>query len=151
MAIMKTCKHCGIVPMNHKCNKARQHKERLRSNKEDRLIYKTNRWQGTRSEVLEEYKNICLWSYFIDGRIILANTVHHITPILDDDTKAFEHDNLIPLNEVMHGLVHRLYDTGYKKECIDILYKLKEMELNVKSLGSYDIKNVLPFYVSPHI
>ena len=87
---------------------------------------------------MDKYKNICLWSFFIDGVVKEASTVHHIIEILKDESKAFDLDNLIPLSEYNHSLIHQYYKTNYK-ECIGLLRTIKDKELIINNLGMYKV------------
>ena len=122
MALKKLCPKCGklIDAGQRYCNEctkkyeARQ-KERYKkydnkrkSNKSWRF-YSTNEWRKVRQYINIKYKGLCLWSYYIEHRIVQANAVHHIIPIEDDYSKRLEIDNLIPLTDMNHRYIHELY------------------------------------------
>ena len=117
-----TCKYCGIVNKPHKCphKKTKWNRD---NNRTDKKIYRTMMWQKTRENILQEYNHICLWSLYIDGEIVQADRVHHIIELLDDESLAYDDDNLIPIEQYKHNYVHKLYKTNK----LDVQQLLKKM------------------------
>ena len=125
MARLIACSVCGRVHMNnYMCNIK---KKRDREKKEDRVdsdIYFSSQWRKLRADVLEDYQNVCLYTFYTEGRAVVANCVHHIIEIMEDDTLAYEVSNLIPLSNDKHKLIHELYREDKKK----IQNELREMK-----------------------
>ena len=121
-----TCKYCGIVNKPHKCPHQRT-KWNRDNNRTDKKIYRTMIWQKTREHILQEYNHVCLWSLYIDGEIVQADRVHHIVELLDDESLAYDEDNLIPIEQYKHNYVHELYKTN----------KLEVQQLLKKMIKSY--------------
>lgn len=69
---------------------------------------------------------IDLYAYYHDGKIIPATMVHHIVPISEDYTKRLDMDNLIPLSDKSHGIVHKAMKEGREEEMIRLLLGYKE-------------------------
>lgn len=138
-----SCGTCGrIHDRNYICDakkKAKADKSRRDRERIDNTYYNTSKWRKLRSKVLDEYDNICLWSFFIEGKAIEANHVHHIEEVLGDDTGVYDWDNLIPLDRYVHrNVVHELYKTDCKKQIQDMLIDMiKDYELGNRELGSY--------------
>lgn len=61
-----------------------------------------------------------------EGKIVKANDVHHIVEILEDETLAYEEENLIGLSKDKHKLIHELYKDN-KKLVQDELKEIKRM------------------------
>lgn len=132
-----TCKSCGIVNKPHICPHKKENRRRYDKDREDKKIYKTKRWQELREQVLQDYNYICLWSFYIDGEIVEANEVHHIVEILEDESKAYDDDNLIPLEYWQHKYIHDLYKKN-KAKAQELLHKMQESYVKGdRTLGKY--------------
>lgn len=117
-----SCKYCGIVDKPHKCPHIKT-KWKRDNNRADKKIYRRIMWQKTRENILEEYNHICLWSFYIDGIITRADTVHHIYELIENETMAYEEYNLIPLRKYQHNYIHKLYKSN-KHELQELLKKM---------------------------
>ena len=117
-----TCRHCGIVSRPHECP---MKKRKYDYTREDKKIYVSKRYRKVREQVLNDYNNICLFSLAIEGKIRPAYEVHHIVEIIEDSSKAYDYDNLIPLTEFRHREVHNLYkkDKANTQELLRTLCK----------------------------
>ncbi|MBE6047764.1 MAG: hypothetical protein E7213_05050 [Clostridium sp.] len=145
-----TCKYCGIVNKPHKCP---HNKRKADRNRIDNKIYESKEYRSLRAEVLEDFNYTCLWSLYVDGKVIEGDRTHHIIEIVQDESKAVEYDNLISLNNKAHEEVHRLYKEGLgiKESIQDLLLNMNESyKTGDKTLGKYrkQIKNIYPPYVS---
>lgn len=131
-----TCKYCGIVSKPHKCPNIKN-KWNRDNNRKDKKIYRTNRWQNTRDSILDSYNHICLWSLYVDGVIVKANTVHHIVELLEDETLAYDEENLITLEQYKHNYIHELYKTN-KIQVQDLLrLMVKSYRDDDRTIGKY--------------
>ncbi|MBE6051610.1 MAG: hypothetical protein E7214_13425 [Clostridium sp.] len=145
-----TCKYCGIVNKPHKCPHSKRKADRTRK---DNKIYESKEYRRLRTEVLEDYNYTCLWSLYVDGKVITADRTHHIIEILEDESKAIEYDNLIALHNKVHEVIHKLYKEGLniKSELQDLLLKMNESyKKGDRTLGKYkkEVKKIYPPYVS---
>lgn len=141
-----TCKYCGIVNKPHRCPHIKT-KWNRDNNRNDKRIYRTSMWQRTRDNILDEYNHICLWSLYIDGEIVQADRVHHIVELLEDETLAYEDDNLIPLDQYKHNYIHELYKTN-KIAVQDLLRKMIESyQKGDRTLGKY--RKMVNFDIPP--
>ena len=61
--------------------------------------------------------------------------MHHITEILEDESLAYEEDNLIPLSNEKHRLIHELY----KKDKAKVKEELRKMKARWKD-GDRNLK-----------
>lgn len=107
---------CGrIHQRGYVCEIKRKRKTDYQNAREDTGIYYSNRWRTIRGQVLEEYNHICLYSFYVEGKIIKATDVHHIIELNDNSSLAYEEDNLISLSKEKHRLIHELYKEDKKK------------------------------------
>ncbi len=103
--MLKTCSHCGIVSSDHVCPYSKRKKRYSLAND----IRKTNKWHIKSKEIKERDNylcRICLLNLY--NTVYKFNTetleTHHIIPINEDDTKAFEDSNLITLCNYHHDM-----------------------------------------------
>ena len=132
-----TCKHCGIVSKPHICPYIQR---RNNSNRKDKRLYKTQRWQDKRKDTLDKYNGMCLWSFYVDGRVKSANEVHHIVEVLEDETLTFDDDNLVPLEFYTHKRIHKLYkESKEQKENVQKLLRkiTEEYRSGDRTIGKY--------------
>lgn len=94
-----------------------------------------------RDNILEEYNNIDLFSYYIIGRVESGDNVHHIVECLEAEDMAYDWDNLIPLSLYTHRrIVHKIYNhsTEIKQELQQMLVDmLRDWNKGNRELGSY--------------
>ena len=110
MGRLIACSSCGRVHQRgYVCEQKRKRNYEYKKDREDTGIYKSKLWDKARGNILEQYHHICLYSFYVEGKIIKAECVHHIVEILDDDSLAYDEDNLISLSKEKHRLIHELY------------------------------------------
>jgi len=131
----KSCKHCGIVSFNHVCPVATKERNAQDAKREDKSIYWSRRWRRMRVDVLEYQEYICLWSLYVDGVIREASPCHHIIPIIEDDKRAYDIDNVIGLNKDVHDSVHELYKTDKVKTMNTLRECMRLWDNNVRTDG----------------
>ena len=138
----KSCKHCGIVNFNHVCPVVTKEKNERDAKREDKSIYWSSRWRKLRAEVLKYQDYICLWSLYIDGVIREANTGHRIVTLMDDESLAYDIENVIGLNEDVHDTIHELYKTD-KNGAMELLrecMRLWDIGVRLDGLGMLQYK-----------
>lgn len=121
--------------------KRQQERSKENSKRVDTKIYNSNKWKRLRDNILEEYNNIDLFSYYVEGRVVVADCVHHIWECLEAEDMAYDWDNLMPLSLHTHRrIVHRVYNinTEVKKQLQQMLSDMLDswIEGN-RDLGSY--------------
>lgn len=129
-----TCRYCGIVNKPHVCPHI---KRKTNNNREDRRVYKTSKWQRTRESILDKYNHMCLWNLYIEGRVVSADEVHHIVEILEDESLAYDEDNLIPLEYYNHTMVHEMYKRNKNKTQQLLRMMIDSYREGDKTLGKY--------------
>lgn len=116
MSRLIACSSCGrIHQRGYVCESKRKRNYEYKKDREDTGIYKSRSWDKARANILEQYHHICLYSFYVEGKIIKATDVHHIIELNDNSSLAFDEDNLIPLSKEKHRLIHELYKEDKKK------------------------------------
>ena len=141
-----SCSICGkIHDRNYMCEAKRViqiERNKGKNNRKDSRLYNTTRWKKLRDNILQEYNSIDLFNYYVFGKVSVADNVHHITEICEDESLAYDWDNLMPLGERTHRkIVHKLYDYNFelKKELKSMLIDmLKDWNEGKKELRSYN-------------
>lgn len=131
MPIYKQCSRCGkriLAGTNCICQKQYQ-KQRYKEydkharNKERNTFYASVQWERTRAEVLELDEGMDVYLYMTEGKVVAADTVHHITPLADDWQSRLDKDNLMSLSHETHSTIER----RYQEEKEQMIKELKEM------------------------
>lgn len=78
-------------------------------------IYGTARWKRARQTALIRDHYLCQ-ECFRRGKYIQANIIHHIIPLRDDLSKAFDLDNLETICTSCHNKEHPERSGGQKKQ-----------------------------------
>ena len=80
-------------------------------------FYRTKQWQSVRDFVMSRDARLCQ-DCLKQGRITMAEEVHHVIPITKDNIKdpeiTLNPDNLISLCRECHKLRHGAHDRRYK-------------------------------------
>ncbi|NFT93948.1 hypothetical protein FDF86_16600 [Clostridium botulinum] len=138
-----SCPVCGhIHDRNYECSAKKQRQKEKSKRDRSRLdskIYNSSKWKKLRDNVMDEYINIDLFSYYVFSKVEVAETVHHIVEICECEDLAYDEDNLIPLSNYTHrSIVHKLYKTKCKSEIQQLLRDMiKDFWNDKKELGSY--------------
>ena len=80
---------------------------------------------------------MCLWNLYIEGRVVSADEVHHIVEILEDESLAYDEDNLIPLEYYNHTMVHEMYKRNKNKTQQLLRMMIESYRCGDKTLGKY--------------
>jgi len=134
--IYKICSRCGKrIPegMTCPCQQRRKaesdkHYDRYQRDKKSTDFYRSPVWQLTRQRVLNMDKGIDVYQYVVNGRVMAADTVHHIVPLKSDWNKRLDINNLMSLHHDTHSAIEREYDRVGEKVMV---YSLLEI------LGKY--------------
>ena len=94
-------------------------------------FYNSAEWARVRQRVLDLDK-IDVYLYMTQGRVVPADTVHHIIPLKEDWSKRLDINNLMSLHHDTHSALEREYDAARgEKTIIYTLYiflrKFREM------------------------
>lgn len=142
MALKKQCGRSGCrqlvdIGISY-CDKHQQEfeerqRQRHREYKQSRAdkmfqeFYVSKEWLRTRDYVKSKFNGICLYSFYVLGKVVPCDTVHHIVELKDVGGWGLRLDikNLIPLSESIHQEIHGLYKTGNKEQVQELLRKLR--------------------------
>lgn len=130
MAIYKRCTRCYTrLPSGTRCScqKGRQKEyDKYTRDRQSTQFYNSKEWEFARQATLALDKGIDVYIYITTGKVILADTVHHIEPLKDNWDRRCDIDNLISLASDTHSTVEQMYLKD-KKGMMNKMYKvLKE-------------------------
>ena len=127
MPIYKRCSRCGKrVPSGSTCSCVKnRHKEYDRFSRDikSKKYYVSGEWKQIRDYVLDLDGGIDVYLYATEGRVVPADTVHHIIPLKDDWDKRNDVNNLMSLNHDTHSMIEQMY----KKDKTKMIQMLQEM------------------------
>ncbi|HCT91087.1 MAG TPA: HNH endonuclease [Lachnospiraceae bacterium] len=127
MPIYKRCPRCHKrIPSGSTCPciKQRYHDyDRMSRDPKSNSFYHSSEWEKVRERAMELDGGLDVYQYMESGKIVAADTVHHIIPLRDDWDKRCEVSNLISLHHDTHSMIEQLY----KKDKAGIQEKLKRM------------------------
>lgn len=132
MPLYKRCIRCGKrIPSGSSCTcvKAR-HKEydRYSRDRKSKQFYDSNEWRLIRSAAIEADGGIDVYIFMTEGKIEVADTVHHIIPLQDDWGKRIDINNLMSLSHDTHSMIEQMY----KKDKAEMEKKLQKMLLEYR-------------------
>lgn len=114
------CHH--IIPGNEKyCEEHKKAVDQLQKEKhkhykskrtdiKEQRFYNSKEWIQLKEVIKYRYKGLCLWSYFVEDRIVPADVDHHIVPIKEDWSLRLCIYNVIPLSNSVHEKIHNMYE-----------------------------------------
>lgn len=127
MPLYKRCSRCGKrIPSGTACPcvKAR-HKEydRYSRDKKSKQYYDSREWEKARASALDADEHIDVYLFMTEGRIEIADSVHHIIPLKEAWEERNSLGNLISLNHDTHSMIEQMY----KKNRAEIQKLLQDM------------------------
>ena len=116
--IYKICSRCGKrIPEGTTCpcQKIRKaesdkHYDKYQRDQKSTEFYKSGVWQLTRQRVLNMDQHLDVYEYMMHGRVVIADTVHHIVPLKEDWNRRLDLSNLMSLNHDTHSTIERDYE-----------------------------------------
>ncbi len=91
----------------------------MKSNDE---FYKSSRWRKKREKILRRDKYLCRISQRY-GKLVQANTVHHIFPRDEYPEYQWEDWNLISVSDVIHNALHDRNSQKLSEKGAELLIK----------------------------
>lgn len=135
MAMLKQCSRTGCTKIiddgvkyckYHQKKYDVESKERYKEYKERRLqdkqqkkyqqFYSSKSWQRIRQAVINTTFNIDILEYYVTGRIVEGETVHHIKELNEEWDCRLDVCNLIYLTQHNHLRVHKEYSKGEREK-----------------------------------
>lgn len=133
MPIYKRCSRCGRrLPEGTQCPCRKQrHKEydRYQRDRKSKQYYSSKEWIRIREEVLDLDEGIDVYLFMTEGKVVAADTVHHIIPLKEGWEQRSNIENLMSLHHDTHSVIEQ----RYKKEKDFIQKELKKMLLKYRS------------------
>ncbi|WP_053957154.1 hypothetical protein [Inediibacterium massiliense] len=120
---MKYCDECNNKVEQEKRERNKQYDKYVRKsegNKKYDNFYHDKSWIQARNRIMQRYNRLCLYSYYIDKKIVFADCVHHIEFLKDNWDRRLDEKNLIPLSNDVHSKVHK----SNKKAMQELLFGL---------------------------
>ena len=120
MAIYKRCSRCGKrLGASQKCsclkNRHKEYKKYRKDSKEEKF-YSNNEWELFKGKMVEHYKGLDIYEYYINKKIVYGYTMHHIEELKDNWNRRVDPYNVIYLTESNHQKVHKAYKEGQKQK-----------------------------------
>lgn len=116
--LAKICDRCHKRhDYNNKCDCYKLKNVKLKTdlyNVDVKQFYNTADWEKAKSKAMQRTHGLDPISLILYNRIEQAFTVHHIIPLVDDYSKRIDIDNLIPLTEKNHRMIHKMYKKDFK-------------------------------------
>lgn len=101
-------------------------------NQTAKAFYNSSEWKATRARVLARDTGIDIYLYITEGRVVPADTVHHIVELMEDYSKRCDLDNLISISEATHSMISKAYKDEIKKaQMQQTLEKMRGLRSNV--------------------
>jgi len=134
MPIYKRCSYCGRrIRTGTKCdcgglNKLKNKEyDKFCRNKQSKNFYDSNEWNKMRKYILAKDR-FDVYLYMTEGKIVPADTVHHIYELNDNWMRRLDEDNLMSLDHRTHSTIHQRMksELGVEKELTVMLKKYRE-------------------------
>lgn len=107
------CKQCKVISHQEIAESNRYYDKYIRD-KRSATFYNSTSWIKTREYILDKYKGLDLYAFFIEKEIVYADTVHHIEELKENWDRGLDITNLFPLSSGNHSKIHKMY--GKDKE-----------------------------------
>ena len=116
---MKYCNRNGcnkLVPYGvryckaHTIDRTAENRERHKE-----AFYNSSEWKAARARALARDTGIDIYSYITEGKVVPADTVHHIIELMEDYSRRCDLDNLISISEATHSMISKAYKDERKK------------------------------------
>ena len=135
MPIYIRCSRCRKrIPAGTKCPCGTyRHKEYdMHRDSRSKKFYDSEEWRRTKQRVLD-LDGMDVYEYMTSGRIIAADTVHHVIPLRDDWTLRCDPTNLMSLSNSTHSRIEQEYRQDKRKMIQKLSAMLKKFrELNTQ-------------------
>jgi len=125
---MKCCEACRKKAEQARKDYHKYYDANVRDEK-TAAFYNSTEWVKTREYVLAKYKGLDLYAFFIQKRIVYADTVHHIEELKENWDRRLDINNLFPLSNENHNRIHKLYlkdKKGTQKLLFSLLARWRE-------------------------
>lgn len=87
-------------------------------------FYKLNAWKKLSILVKDNFHGLDAYELAVNGRLVKAKIIHHISPVNENWDRRFDIYNLIPLSLKSHRIIESLYNTDKKEEIQSLLFEI---------------------------
>ncbi len=110
-------KYCAAHTVSRTADNRQRHKEydAHRRNQKAKEFYNSAEWKAARARALARDTGIDIYLYIMEGRVVPADTVHHIVELREDYSRRLDIDNLISIAEATHSRISRAYKDSTRK------------------------------------
>lgn len=135
MPIYKRCPRCRKrIPSGSTCPCMKQRYrdyDRMGRDPKSTGFYHSTEWEKIRERAMDLDGGLDVYQYMESGKIVAADTVHHIIPLRDDWDQRCELCNLISLHHDTHTMIEQMYKkdkAGAQEKLKCMLKKYREQE-----------------------
>ncbi len=124
MGLMKYCNRTGcnrLVPQGvkycaaHTVSKTAENRQRHKEydahcrDQKAKGFYNSAEWEAVRARAMARDAGIDVYLYIMEGKVVPADTVHHIVELMEDYSRRCDMDNLISISGATHSMISRAY------------------------------------------
>jgi vacuolar-type H+-ATPase catalytic subunit A/Vma1 len=102
--------------------------DNLRRNKKTAMFYNSDEWIKTREVIQNKFSHVDVYAYYVNKEIIPATLVHHIHEVKEQWDKRLNIDNLIPVSDMSHQIIHAAY-----KESKESKVKMQRLLIDLRN------------------
>lgn len=143
MPIYRRCGRCGArilsgttCPCMKDANRERYRiYDKTQRDAKSKQFYNSAAWLRERRHVIEDLDDgMDVYAYVVHGRIVPADTVHHIIPLRDDWKLRLSDHNLMSVSSASHAEIEALYKQS-KQAAVAMLQKI--VRTHRQALGTW--------------
>ena len=143
MPIYRRCGRCGArilsgttCPCMKDANRERYRiYDKTQRDSKSKQFYNSTAWLRERRHVIEDLDDgMDVYAYVVHGRIVPADTVHHIVPLRDDWELRLSDHNLMSVSSASHAEIEALYKQS-KQAAVAMLQKI--VRAHRQALGTW--------------
>ena len=135
MPIYIRCSRCGKrIPAGTKCpcGTYRHREYDMYRDSRSKKFYDSEEWRRTKQRVLD-LDGMDVYEYMTAGKIIAADTVHHVIPLRDDWSLRCAPSNLMSLSSSTHSRIEQ----EYRQDKPKMIRKLSAMLKKFRELSTH--------------
>lgn len=109
--------------------------DKTQRDSKSKQFYNSTAWLRERRHVIEDLDDgMDVYAYVVHGRIVPADTVHHIVPLRDDWELRLSDHNLMSVSSASHAEIEALYKQS-KQAAVAMLQKI--VRAHRQALGTW--------------
>lgn len=131
------CKECTDKRQQFKADNNRYYDKHKRNKRND-IFYHSDEWKATRQYVINNYKGLDIYAYYINNEVVYAEMVHHIIEVEEDWNRRLDITNLFPLSNKNHNVIGAMYLKDKKGTQAMLFDLLARWDRETKRVGGYE-------------